>query len=318
MAWASVRSEDGLSISEGEHAMNATGERDKRDRARTGRFAAVLARMRGRVSYGGVIASVALFVALGGTAAAVTALPRDSVGSPQIRTDAVRSPEIAADAVRAPEIAADAVRAPEIAADAVRAPEIAADAVRAPEIAADAVRSPEIADGAVRSSELRDGDIRLADISTGARNALQGAQGPAGPQGPAGMTELRVAENGARDLPHCTDQGLVDCPNLVARTLGAGNWLIQAKLDVANLDSQPVALGKCGLAQGSSVLDRTSFHLDPFVDFADVEDMALTAVLTDVANGTTVALRCSEQTGEDIFAEDVKLTAVKVTTVTGP
>jgi hypothetical protein len=308
MAWASVRSEDGLSISEGEHAMNATGERYKRDRGRTGRFAAGLARMHGRVSYSGVIASVALFVALGGTAAAVTALPRDSVGSPQIRKDAVRSPEIAADAVRAPEIAADAVRAPEI----------AADAVRAPEIAPDAVRSPEIAEGAVRSSELRDGDIHLADISTGARNALQGAQGPAGPQGPAGVSELRVAQDAPRDLPQCTDQGLITCPNLLARTLGAGNWLIQAKLDVANLDSQPVVLDRCGVAQGSSVLDRTSFRLDPLVDSIDVEDMALTAVVTDVPNGTTVALRCTEGIGEDLLAEDLKLTALKVTTVTGP
>ncbi len=277
--------------------MNATGKPRKRDHDRTGRFAGTFAWMRGRVSYAGIIASVALFVALGGTAAAVTAIPRDSVGSPQIRTDAVRAPEIAKDAVRSPEIAKDAVRSPEIAADAVRSPEIAKDAVR--------------------SSEIRDGDIRLADISTGARNALQGAQGPAGPQGPAGVTELRVAQGGG-DLPQCTDLRLIDCPNLVTRTLGAGNWLVQAKLDVANLATRPVALDKCGLAQGSSVLDRTSFHLDALADVADIEDMALTAVLTDVPNGTTVALRCSEQPGEDTLTEDVKLTALKVTTVTGP
>ena len=61
--------------------MDAARKPHKRDRART----AVFARMRGRVSHATVIASVALFVALGGTAAAVTALPRDSVGSPQIR-----------------------------------------------------------------------------------------------------------------------------------------------------------------------------------------------------------------------------------------
>jgi hypothetical protein len=272
------------------------------------RFAAVFARMRGRVSHATVIASVALFVALGGTAAAVTAIPRDSVGSPQIRKDAVRSPEIAADAVRSPEIAADAVRSPEIAKDAVRAPEIAADAVRSPEIAADAVRS----------SEIRDNDIRLADISTGARNALQGAQGPAGPQGPAGVTDLRVAEGGLSDVPRCTDQRLIDCPNLLTRTLGAGNWLIQAKLDVVNFGSQPVLLDGCGLAQGSNVLDSANFHLDGFVDFADIEALALSAVVTDAANGTTVALRCSEQPGERVIPERTKLTALKVTNVTGP
>jgi hypothetical protein len=100
-------------------------------------IAAVLARL----SYANVAATLALFVALGGTAAAAT-LARDSVGAPQIRTDAVRSPEIQADAVRSPEIRADAVRSSEIQAD------------------------------AVRSSEIRDESILLADIAPGARTAL--------------------------------------------------------------------------------------------------------------------------------------------------
>jgi hypothetical protein len=46
------------------------------------------------LSYANVIASVALFVALGGTGVAAATLGRDSVGSPQIRRDAVRSSEI--------------------------------------------------------------------------------------------------------------------------------------------------------------------------------------------------------------------------------
>jgi hypothetical protein len=242
-----------------------------------------------------VIACIALFVALGGTAAAVSTLPRDSVGSPQIRKDAVRSPEIAKDAVRSPEIEKDAVRSPEI--------------------ANDAVRSPEIADDAVRSSEIRDGGILLADLSNGARNALQGAQGP---PGPAGVAEVRVASNGSPDVPRCTDQRLIDCPNLVARTLGAGSWLIQAKLDVSNGDfTKSYPLDQCGLEQGSSELDRADFQLEAFTDHADIETIALSGVLTDVAQGTTVALRCTEQTGEDIVVFHARITATKVTTVIG-
>jgi hypothetical protein len=286
--------------------MNAKGNRHERDGR--GRVAAGVARMRDRISYAGVTAGVALFIALGGTAAAVTALPRDSVGSPQIRKDAVRSPEIATDAVRSPEIAKDAVRSPEI----------AKDAVRSPEIATDAVRSPEIAKDAVRSSEIRDDGILLADISSSARNALHGAQGPAGPQGPAGVSEVRIAQGDEPDVPRCTGQRLSDCPNLLTRTLGAGNWLIQAKLDVVNFGSQPVLLDDCGLAQGSAVLDSASVHLDGQVDFADIESLALTAVVTDAANGSTVALRCTEETGEDLIAQHMKITALKVTTVTGP
>jgi hypothetical protein len=246
-----------------------------------------------RISYANIVASLALFVALGGTAAAVTTLPRDSVGAPQIRKDAVRSPEIAKDAVRSPEIAKDAVRSPEIAKDAVRA--------------------PEIADGAVHSGEIADGAIRVADISTGAQNALKGAQGPAGP---AGVAEVRVTPNSTRDVPQCTDQNLNDCPNLLTRTLGAGNWLVQAKLDIS--DSHAVLLEHCGLEQGSSELDRADFQLEGSVGHADFEAIALTGVLTNVANGTTVALRCSEQPGEDLFAAHMVITATKVTTVIGP
>jgi hypothetical protein len=88
-----------------------------------------------QTSYANVVASLALFVALGGTAAAAVTLPRDSVGPPQIRKDAVRSPEIAKDAVRSPEIAKDAVR----------------------------------------GSEIVDGAVQLGDIALGARDALQGA-----------------------------------------------------------------------------------------------------------------------------------------------
>jgi hypothetical protein len=106
-------------------------------------IARTLARLRGRLGYANLTASVALFIALGGTAVAAVTLPRDSVGPPQIQKDAVRSPEIAKDAVRSPEISKDAVR----------------------------------------SSEIQDKGILLNDISKSAQDALRGAQGPAGPAG---------------------------------------------------------------------------------------------------------------------------------------
>ena len=60
--------------------------------------------IRARLSYANVIASLALFVALGGTATAALTLPRDSVGAVQIRAGAVRSAEIEADAVASSDI----------------------------------------------------------------------------------------------------------------------------------------------------------------------------------------------------------------------
>jgi len=65
--------------------------------------------------YANVVSSLALFLALGGTAAAAAALERDSVGAPQIRADAVRSPELAADAVRSSEIRDESIKLADIA-----------------------------------------------------------------------------------------------------------------------------------------------------------------------------------------------------------
>jgi hypothetical protein len=62
-------------------------------------------RTSGRLTYSNVVATVALFVALGGTTYAVTKLPKNSVKSKQIASNAVRSDEIAAGAVGASEVA---------------------------------------------------------------------------------------------------------------------------------------------------------------------------------------------------------------------
>ena len=71
---------------------------------------------RKHLSYANVIASVALFIALGGSAVAAATLTRDSVGSPQIRKDAVRSPEIQKDAVRSSEIRDEGINIADISA----------------------------------------------------------------------------------------------------------------------------------------------------------------------------------------------------------
>lgn len=243
----------------------------------------------GTMRYSPIVATLALFVALGGSAAAVTTLARDSVGSPQIRKDAVRSPEIAKDAVRAPEIAKDAVRSPEI--------------------AKDAVGSPEIAAGAVRSSELRDGAIRLADISPHAQQALAGAPGP------AGVAEARIAENAAAGVD-CRDQGLTSCPDLLARTVGTGNWIVEAKLDVAN-GGPPAPADACGLVQGATVLDSAGVSLDGGGSPPDTETIALSGVVKSSAAATTVGLRCAARAGERVIAQHLRITALQVTTVIG-
>jgi hypothetical protein len=61
-------------------------------------------RLMRNLSYGNVTSTLALFLALGGTSYALT-LPRDSVGSNQIRPRAVRASELATNAVRSRDVA---------------------------------------------------------------------------------------------------------------------------------------------------------------------------------------------------------------------
>jgi len=64
--------------------------------------------LRRRLSYANVISSLALFVALGGTGYAVTQLPRNSVGSRQLKANAVTSAKIRPRAVQRSDLAPNA------------------------------------------------------------------------------------------------------------------------------------------------------------------------------------------------------------------
>lgn len=62
-----------------------------------------MSRGRNPITYSNLVATLALFIALGGTGYALT-LPKDSVGSRQIRENAVRSSEIARGAIRSTDV----------------------------------------------------------------------------------------------------------------------------------------------------------------------------------------------------------------------
>jgi hypothetical protein len=67
-------------------------------------------RLRDRLTYANVAATVALFLALGGTTYAVATLPRNSVGSEQLRSSSVGASEIRRGAVRSSAIRNRAIR----------------------------------------------------------------------------------------------------------------------------------------------------------------------------------------------------------------
>ena len=251
----------------------------------------------GRLSYANVVASLALMVALGGTATAAITLPRDSVGSPQIQTDAVRSPEIAADAVRSPEIQDDAVRNSEIAAGAVRDSEIQADAVGSSEIQADSVRS----------SEILDESIRLPDISLDARAALD-------------EPRVRVSELSDKELASCDDDddgSFANCPNITSINLPAGRWLVQAKFGL--FGGFGLFGSRCGLVQSDTTTIDVASRLGFGLSLSQgTERVSLTDVLTTAPNvdSTVVSVRCFEELA-NLEVIDVVLSAVEVKPLAG-
>lgn len=63
-----------------------------------------MSRLRSRITYANVTATMALFIALGGTSYAVSQLPRNSVGARQVRAGAIGASEIRSRAVRSDEL----------------------------------------------------------------------------------------------------------------------------------------------------------------------------------------------------------------------
>jgi hypothetical protein len=69
----------------------------------------MLTAIRARISYANVVATIALFVVLGGTSYAALQLPRNSVGSKELKRNAVTAPKIKRNAVTAAKIKRNAV-----------------------------------------------------------------------------------------------------------------------------------------------------------------------------------------------------------------
>ena len=69
------------------------------------RLARLVKRLQGRLTYANVMATIAVFIALGGVGIAASRLPKNSVTAKQIKANAVRASEIKASAVKTSEVA---------------------------------------------------------------------------------------------------------------------------------------------------------------------------------------------------------------------
>jgi hypothetical protein len=114
------------------------------------------------------IGLLALFIALGGVSYAAT-LPRNSVGSKQIRRNAVKASEIARKAVRTGEIRNNHVRKADIRTNAVGRSELRADAVSGDEVEDGSLAPADLAANSFLGPTIvarQSGNIPVPDNST--------------------------------------------------------------------------------------------------------------------------------------------------------
>jgi hypothetical protein len=114
-------------------------------------------------NYAAIVATLALFIALGGTTMAATGM----ITGKQIKNGSITAADIKKAGIDAKVIGKNAVTSSAIKADAVGAEEIKADAVTGGAIAPDAVGTSEIGANAVTSEQIGNGDIKSADIGNG-------------------------------------------------------------------------------------------------------------------------------------------------------
>lgn len=129
-------------------------------------------RLRARLTYANVMATIAVFMGLGGGAYAAA-----TIGSSDIEKSAVLSRHIANGQVRGPDVASGAVATGKIANVAVTTGKMASGAVTAAKLGDGAVVAAKLADGAVATDKLAGGAVtgpKLAPGAVGSDNVADG------------------------------------------------------------------------------------------------------------------------------------------------
>jgi hypothetical protein len=140
-----------------------------------------LRRLVPRPTYANVIATIALFIALGGVAMAA-GLPRNSVGVKQLKRGAVTPVKIRRAAVTSGKLAPQSVTAGKLGANAVLPGNLGNGIISTAKIAAGAVIASTIKNGVVTSNKLANGNVtaqKLADNAVTASKLAEKSVTPA-------------------------------------------------------------------------------------------------------------------------------------------
>jgi hypothetical protein len=151
-----------------------------------------------RPTYGNVVATIALFVALGGVAVAA-GLPKNSVGPNQLKRGAVNSAKIRNGSVTAGKLASGAVTPGKLGANAVLPGNLGNGIISTSKIAAGAVVASTIKNGVITNNKLANGSVNTQKLGDNAVTAGKLANGSVTPAklsfqtSPAGVVQPLAA-----------------------------------------------------------------------------------------------------------------------------
>jgi hypothetical protein len=126
----------------------------------------MFSRLRPKLNYSNAIATIALFVALGGAAVAA-GIPKNSVGPRQLKRGAVTSAKIRKFAVTSAKLADKSVIAAKLAPNSVGPGAIGNGAVSSAKLAANSVLAAAIKNGVITNSKLGNGVVSTAKLADG-------------------------------------------------------------------------------------------------------------------------------------------------------
>lgn len=132
----------------------------------------MIQRLRQKLTYSNVIASIALFVALGGAAVAA-GLPKNSVGQNQLKKGAVTAAKIKKGAVTSGKLGAKSVVAGKLGPNAVTPGNIVNGGITTAKIGAGAVIASSIKNGVITTNKLANANVTTAKLADGAVTAAK-------------------------------------------------------------------------------------------------------------------------------------------------
>jgi hypothetical protein len=203
-----------------------------------------------------VVAGLALLVALGGTSvAAVTAVPKNSVGTSQLKANAVTNPKLANSAVSNAKLGNDAVTGNKIKNGQVVSADLADGSITSAKLGSSAASMNKIAANAVDSARVLDHSLLKVDFAVG--------QLPAGPQGPPGTVGKLVLRKSSITIPaNNSSATTASCNGSEQAVSGGATWSDQGDFNLTLVYSAPVygsnkATGWTGRGRNSTGKSRT-------------------------------------------------------------